>query len=136
MFDDLVASAQECNDYSHVWFAFLSGSWYVLVEPIDPAVAGQNFKFVVREFGPNRSPTIFVSEHQEQLATAGPVHAIYARGSDVVRMLQPELGVGILFGNGEVLGMPPSLVADLHSGMSPNNPFKPKPLRGSVYFRR
>ena len=92
MFLDLVLLARENDDYSGVWPAFLEGFWCVLVEPLEQPVNGQDFRFVVREFGPGKEPTIFVAEKAEQLASADVRHSIRARGSDLLAMLHAEVG--------------------------------------------
>ena len=113
MFSELAVLARKEEDYSNVWHAFIDGFWHVLVEPLEQPVNGQDFRFVVREFGPNKEPTIFVAEQSDQLAAATVRDSIHARGSDLIGMLHAEVGIAILLGNGEVLGMPNSLVCHL-----------------------
>ena len=113
MFLELVTLARRNDDYSNVWPAFLDGLWHVLVEPLEQPVNGQDFRFVVREFGPEKEPTIFVADQSEQLSTAAVGHSIHARGSDLIGLLHSEVGIAILLGDGEVLGMPSSLVRHL-----------------------
>ncbi len=113
MFSNLAVLARKNNDYSNVWSAFLNGLWHVLVEPLEQPVNGQDFRFVVREFGPNKEPTIFIAEQSDQLANATVRHSIHARGSDLIRMLHAEVAIAISLGNGEVLGMPNALVCHL-----------------------
>lgn len=115
MFLDLVVLARKNDDYSDVWPAFLEGFWCVLVEPLEQPVNGQDFRFFVREFGPGKEPTIFVAEKAEQLARADVRHSIHARGSDLLALLHAEVGIAVLLENGEVLGMPSSLVGHLRN---------------------
>lgn len=119
MFYELSALARKEQDYSNLWPAFLDGFWHVLVEPLEQPVNGQDFHFVVREFGPNKEPTIFVAEQSNQLAAATVRHSIHARGSDRIGMLHAAVGIAIFLGDGEVLGMPNSLAChlrDVHAG--------------------
>lgn len=113
MFLDLVLLARKNDDYSGVWSAFLEGFWCVLVEPLEEPVNGQDFRFVVREFGPGKEPTVFVAEKDEQLASADVRHAIRARGSDLIAMLHAEVGIAVLLEDGEAFGMPSSIVGHL-----------------------
>ena len=110
MFSDLVEAARESGNYEPVWQAFLASPWAVLVEPRD---GKPNFRFEVREFGPERQPTIFVAAQVEQLAFGDAPHGISALGSAIVGMLQPEVAMAVVLGNGEVLGIPAGMVQHL-----------------------
>ncbi len=110
IFERAVIEAKTTNDFLPVWNLFINTRFFVIVKTDEKNSTTNNFVFSIFNSQETKdSPMVLVSEKIERLENPGSNKAIQVTGAELVKMLNPEVGIMVGTADGG-LGIPKHLV--------------------------
>jgi hypothetical protein len=119
IFENVVRACKKSGNFMPAWESFVNTEFYTAIIQKDNGLQTGDFQFQVKTSPQgNGEPMVFVSEVLERLDGMGTATAIKLKGAELVRMLNPEVGVLVVLSEGG-FGIPAGLVAWLRESMQP-----------------
>lgn len=119
-FERVLLGCVDKGDYAEAYESFANTSFFVPVFRNDEGPKTSDFLFRISDGTDSeaKGPALVISEEKARLATNEMVYAIRLRGYDLVRLLNPKVGIVIMLSD-RAWGLPAGLIEWLRQSFQP-----------------